>query len=157
MVRRIDVGSSIAASGAALVLVSLFLDWFGGRSGWTLLETLDLVLAVLAIAALAAVTNRFGVAGLVPDRVLAPLGAAMVVIVAAALINNPPAAGDDSPDLGIWLGLGGATLVVLGSLLGTARLAVTISISGSKDAGIDDDTYSAPTPYLPEEPGAGER
>jgi peptidoglycan/LPS O-acetylase OafA/YrhL len=151
MVRRIDIGSSIAAAGAALLLVSLFLDWFDGLTGWTTFEALDLVLAALALAALLPLTRRFHGVGSVSDRHLPVIGAVTVVIVVAALVNRPPAAAGESPDTGVWLALAGAILILAGGLLGTARLALSISISDSRAR--RDTGETARTTYVPREPG----
>jgi hypothetical protein len=134
MVRRIDVGGLIAAAGAILVVVSLFLDWFDPElTGWTAFEALDLALAGLALATLAPVAKQFGVGGPVSERHVPILGAVMTVVVAAALINHPPAAADHSLDVGIWLAFAGAVLVVFGGLLGVARIALAISISSREE------------------------
>jgi hypothetical protein len=151
MARRIDIGSLIAAAGAALLGVSLFLDWFDGLTGWTTFEVLDLVLAVLALAALAPLTRRFHGVGTPSDRHLPVIGAITVVIVVAALVNRPPAAAGESPDTGAWLALAGAILILAGGLLGTARLALSISISDSRARRDTDET--APTAHVPREPG----
>jgi hypothetical protein len=43
--RRIDAGDVLAALGALLLLVGLFLAWYDGANAWEAFETLDLVLA----------------------------------------------------------------------------------------------------------------
>ena len=42
--RQIPIGPAIASIGAVLVIVSLFLDWYEGITGWTNFEIVDLVL-----------------------------------------------------------------------------------------------------------------
>jgi hypothetical protein len=134
MVRRIDIGRVLGGVGAILVVVSLFLDWFeGDLTGWTAFEALDLVLAALALVALAAVTRLY-IGGRVSERHLPLAGGVMAVIVVAALINHPPAAAERSPDLGAWLALGGAALVIVGGLLCAAHVALSISTSDSVTA-----------------------
>lgn len=151
MARRIDIGSLIAAAGATLLLVSLFLHWFDGFTAWTTFEVLDLVLAVLALAAVTPLTRRFHGLGTVSDRHLPVIGAITVVIVVAALVNRPPAAVGESPDTGVWLALGGAILILAGGLLGTARLALSITISDSRRSRSPDET--ARTTPVSREPG----
>src|SRR5213593_4623312 len=106
--RQIDVGAVLAAAGAVVLLVSLFLHWYRpGVSAWTVFETLDLVLAVLALAALGCVLAELGLGAWASPRWLPALGAVALVIVCAALVNHPPAAIGHRPDVGICLALGG--------------------------------------------------
>ncbi|MGI8460261.1 MAG: hypothetical protein ACR2OC_01310 [Solirubrobacterales bacterium] len=131
--RRIDGGSVLAALGALLVLVSLFLDWFApGLSAWTVFESLDMVLAAIAIATLAGVVPRLLARGasaraLVPEGLLPVLGVAAFVVVGIQLLNHPPAAIGRDEEVGAWLALAGATLLLIGTTL--VRTRVTISMS----------------------------
>ena len=54
--RPLDAGAAVAAGGAVLLLISLFLDWYGddghGYSAWTLFEVIDLLLAAIALIAI---------------------------------------------------------------------------------------------------------
>jgi hypothetical protein len=129
--RRIDLGDGLAALGALLVLISLFLEWFGAATGWEAFESLDLVLALLAlgvIGAAAHVSDAFG------PRALLPLGALLTLIVIVQLAEPPPIVSDDA-DLGsgAWLALGGSVLALVGGAMRAASFAVTISV-GAKDA-----------------------
>jgi hypothetical protein len=129
MPRRFDGGSLLAALGALLLLVSLFLDWFApGLSAWTVFEALDMVLAALALATLAAVLPRLlGRPSLVPPGVAPALGAAAFVIVGIQLVDHPPAAIGRDEEVGAWLALAGATLMLIGATL--VRTRVTISLA----------------------------
>ena len=52
MPQRIDAGPVVAALGAVLLFLSLFLSWYEPDvSGWESFESLDLILAGVAIAA----------------------------------------------------------------------------------------------------------
>lgn len=119
----------MATVGAVLLAVSLFLDWFkadreeSGLSGWTVFEVLDLVLAGLALAALVAAVNRLGYRVPGAPRSLVPLGLVAVVVVGSQLLNHPPAGVDRSPEVGIWLALGAAVLILLGGVIGRARIS----------------------------------
>ena len=57
-----EAGAAVAAVGALLLLVSLFLDWYGdgreGYSAWTLFELIDLVLAAIALLTLSTFLSR---------------------------------------------------------------------------------------------------
>jgi hypothetical protein len=127
--RKIDAGDVLAGLGAVLVLIALFLDWFGGASAWEAFELLDLMLALLALAVVAAVVA-------VPDlaqRALAPLGALMLLFVVVQLLEPPPAVVEDDLGTGAWMALAGSLLVLAGGLLRIARVSVSIDV-GRRDA-----------------------
>ena len=54
MTRRFDIGPLLVALGALVLLVGLFLDWYGGVNAWNSFELADVVLAALAAAGLVA-------------------------------------------------------------------------------------------------------
>ena len=122
--RKIDLGEALAALGALLVLVALFLSWFDGATAWEAFESLDLVLLLLALTVLAAVAGAFDWLG---TRLLAPLGALLLLIVIVQLVEPPPGVGDGELGTGAWLGLAGASLVLLGGLLRIASISITVS------------------------------
>src|SRR5919198_4207073 len=135
MPERIHGGQALVALGAVALIVSLFLNWFEpGDSAWTVFETLDLVLAAIAVGALAAVipvppTDRRPDGGpLVAARWLPLLAVAALVIVVAALINHPPAARGESPQVGAWMALGAVSLIIAGWGLSIARVSVVITL-----------------------------
>jgi hypothetical protein len=130
MPRRIDLGDALAALGALLLLVALFLEWFGGANAWEAFELLDLVLALMALTVLAAIGGVFDWLG---TRLLAPLGALLLALVAVQLIEPPPLFGEEDLGTGAWLALAGAGLVLLGGALRVASVSVTVSVGG-KDA-----------------------
>jgi hypothetical protein len=128
MPRRIDLGRAVLFAGSALLLISLFTDWYelgaAGVTGWQVFEALDLVLAALAIAGMVAAVR--------PD--IAPPWAAVVVpgaavfIVFVQLIDNPPAAGSANPAAGAWIALAGAFLMAAGAALSLAAISVTVQV-----------------------------
>jgi len=130
MRHRIEAGPLIGALGALILLVSLFLDWFEpDLSAWTVFEVLDLVLAGLALAALIPVARSItpnvppG-----PRHYLLIIGLAALVVVASQLIQHPPAGVGRAPELGAWLGLGGAVLMALGGALSEAKISVALDV-----------------------------
>jgi len=123
--RRIELGPALAAVGAVLLLVALFLGWFGAASAWTVFELLDLVLAGIAVAALVAV------AGVLDARLLPALGAVALVAVAAQLLEPPPGAGDEDRGTGAWLALAGSVLLLLGGILQSASITVSVQARGA--------------------------
>lgn len=146
MPRRIDAGEVLAALGGALVFVALFLEWFLDFSGWEAFESLDLVIAVLALVAVgAAVSSMAGWSSAPSPRLLPWVGGVLLAIVAVQLIEPPPTlfsfesdgegfaiTRDLDPELGAWLALAGAGLVLLGGILRAAHVSVTVSV-GSRD------------------------
>ena len=156
MPERINGGRALVVLGGVALIVSLFLGWFEpGRSAWTVFEVVDLVLAALAVAALAAVVP-IGRGGsptrlAVPERWLPVLGAATVIIVAGALINHPPAARASSPELGAWIALAAAGALTVGGILSGARVSLVITLR-PREAGTEssDPPPAAPNPGQPE-------
>jgi peptidoglycan/LPS O-acetylase OafA/YrhL len=132
MPERINGGQALVVVGAIILFVSLFLHWYEpGRSAWTVFEVWDLVLAAIAVGALAAVVplRPSGVdRHLVPERWLPALAVAALVIVVVSLVNHPPVARGFGPELGAWLALGGAVVLVAGAILSRARISLVISL-----------------------------
>jgi hypothetical protein len=156
MPERINGGRALVVLGAVALIVSLFLHWYEpGRTAWTVFEVLDLVLAAIGIAALAAAVpiGRGGApAGLaVPERWLPVLGVAAVIIVAGALINHPPAARGGSPELGAWIALAAAGTLTVGGILSGARVSLVITLR-PREAGTEssDPPPAAPNPGQPD-------
>jgi hypothetical protein len=153
---HIPVGPLVAAIGAILLIVSLFLDWYENLSGFTVFEFLDLLLVALAIATRARLASDLGVLR-APSRpglalVLAVLA---LLIVLSQIVNDPPAvAGPNGSeqDTGIWLALAGAILMVAGAVLSTARIAIAVeprSRGASAPASEEPTIRSEPPPTSP--------
>jgi hypothetical protein len=121
-VRRLRLGEGTAGMGAALLLVSLFLDWVGPahRSGWSSLGWLTLLFCVAAVAVGAwlvfATALARPVAQVVAAAVLtALLGTlAVVVVLGRTALAQPGVDGVTSIEAGGYLGLVGALLVAVG-------------------------------------------
>jgi hypothetical protein len=126
----IPVGPVLAAIGAILLIVSLFLDWYEGITGYTVFEFLDLLLTALAAVTLVALVDAIGLirSGMRPGVPLIVSTLALVIVL-TQVVNDPPAvAGSRSiaQDTGIWLALAGAALMVAGAVLATARIAIAV-------------------------------
>ena len=146
MPRKIDAGEVLAAIGGTLVFVALFLNWFSDYTGWEAFESLDLVLAMLALFAVgAAVASIAGWADRPWSRALPWIGALLLLIVTVQLVEPPPglfnveldpeegnfaASFDPVRETGAWLALAGSALVLLGGVLRLARISVTVSVGG---------------------------
>ena len=133
-VRSLEAGALLIGAGALLLFISLFLDWYQpGLEAWTVFEAWDLVLAVLAVAALVAVAGRMGFGAARPASWLIVPALAALVIVVYAILDPPPAtagAPDGDPTTGLWLALVASILMALGALLSFARISVNISAAG---------------------------
>ena len=127
---QIPVGPVLGAIGAVILIVSLFLNWYEDATGFTVFEFLDLLLLSLAVATLVSLLDTLGVIrmGLRPGVPLVVATAALLIIL-SQVVNDPPAEvgprGTDQ-DIGIWLALGGAALMVAGAVLSTARIAIAV-------------------------------
>jgi hypothetical protein len=93
-------------------------------------EFLDLLLVGLAALSLASLAGAMGVIRTSVPPALPP-GVALLalVIVLSQVVNDPPAvAGPNgrAQDIGIWLALGGAALMVAGAVLSAARIAISV-------------------------------
>lgn len=133
-----DTGRLALALGGVVLLVSLFIDWFGiGRgfdeealSAWTIFEIVDLLLALIALAAIATALLPLARNPNVPElpRSLATvLGPVALVLVATSLINKPPLAQDTDIEAGAWLALAGAAIMCAGALLAMNRVSLVIA------------------------------
>jgi hypothetical protein len=147
--RRLRAGEWIAALSGVVLLVSLFLPWYGvGRddaSGWEALAAVDIALALVAAFAvsLLVVTAAQPVPA-VPvalSAILTPVGLIGVVLVLIRLANLPD--GFDGRELGVWLGLAGAIGTVAGG-------AVAMSDERPSPEGSHTDLTGRPAPPPPE-------
>jgi hypothetical protein len=134
MPRRFEVGPILVALGAIVLLVSLFMDWYGPLTAWEAFEVVEVLLAVLALAALATAAGL-----LMPEieyverRWLPVIVFGIAVLVAAELVDPPPAAGDDTLEEGAWLALGAALVMLSGAVLTFASVSLAIAVQGRDD------------------------
>jgi hypothetical protein len=131
MTRRFEVGPILVALGAALLLVSLFLDWYGPLNAWEAFEVVEVLLAGLALAALVVAAGQ-----LVPDlgwgerRWLPMIVVAVAVLVAAELVDPPPAAGAEELEQGAWLAFAAALVMLAGAVLSFGRISFAVAFEG---------------------------
>src|SRR5919204_315239 len=128
--RRLQLAPLLAALGGLLLFVSLFMHWYQpALSAWTVFEVWDLVLAVLAIAAVwVAVANVFWEAPLA-DRVLPVLGGGAFLIVVSQIVNHPPAAQGAKPEIGAWVALVGSAVMAAAGALRAGGLSLSMTVS----------------------------
>jgi len=154
MPARINGGLALAALGALVLLVSLFLTWYEpSRDAWTVFELNDLILAALGVLVL--VISGLDLIGPLrlrekPDWGLISAGVGALIIVVATLIQPPPSAPHGTPQLGAWLAFGGAVAITLGGLLFWARVSVVITPrSRERDRAEEEYAEEQPTETAP--------
>jgi hypothetical protein len=142
---QLAVGPLVAAVGAVLLIVSLFLDWYEGLTGFTVFEFIDLVLVLLALAAIASLAGGLGLVSPAPSPSVSLVVALFTIfVVLTQVINDPPAAagpGGPDQDIGIWLALSGAALMVAGGVLGYASISLAFEPRSREPEG---DAYGSP-------------
>jgi hypothetical protein len=131
---RLTPGDISAGVGGVVLLISLWLPWYGvsvdvrgfsastDASGWEVFSTIDIILFLVAVAAIALVATK--AAGQLPPDVPVPLvllalGSLALLLILYRLIDTP--APSDLPDeidvsrkLGLFIGLIGAAGVAYG-------------------------------------------
>jgi hypothetical protein len=126
---QLAVGPLVAAVGALLLIVSLFLDWYETYTGFTVFEFLDLLLVLLALATIFSLAGGLGlVRPAVSPGVSLAVALFTVLVVLSQIFNDPPAVIGPGPDkdIGIWLALSGAALMVAGAVLGYAHISLAL-------------------------------
>jgi hypothetical protein len=131
MIRRFELGPILVTLGAMLLLVSLFLDWYGPLSAWDAFEVVDVMLATLAVVAVLAAAGAVAPDLAYVERRWLPLLVLVVaVLVAAEIIDPPPAAADLSADTGAWIAFGAAVVMLLGAVLSVGRVSLQVAVEG---------------------------
>ena len=146
----------LVALGAVVLLVSLFLDWYGFLAAWEAFEVVDVLLAALAIAAIvAAVGLLLPGAAYVEGRWLPAIVLAIAVLVVAAILDPPPAAQDLTLEIGAWLGFAAELVMAAGAILSFGRISFAVSVEGRERVAVvdhrQDTTDHAPVRVGPEE------
>ena len=131
MTRRFEVGPMLVALGAIGLLVSLFMDWYGPLTAWKAFEVVELLLTVLAVAALIVAAGLLMPELEILERRWLPLIVfGVAVLVAAELVDPPPAAGEDTLQDGAWLAFGAALVMLAGAVLSFGRVSLAVAVEG---------------------------
>jgi hypothetical protein len=131
MTRRFEIGPLLIGVAAVVLLVALFLHWYGAADAWEAFEVTDVLLAVLALACVAmAVALLVPELGLGEQRALPWAVAAVAVLVVAELINPPPTVAVTRLGAGAWMAFAAACVMVVGAVLTVARVSFAVSIEG---------------------------
>ena len=123
--RRLRAGEWLAGVSGLVLLVALFLHWYGddagSRTGWESLGALDVVLAVVALSALAipvvTALERVPAVPLAHQSLTTLVGLLAVVLVLIRVLNMPDWAAER--EWGLWvvlaatLGIAGGGLVAM--------------------------------------------
>jgi hypothetical protein len=121
--RRLRAGEWVVGIAGLVLLLALFLQWYGdeagSRTGWQSLGALDIVLALVALSALAipivTALHRVPAVPLAHQSLTSLVGWLAVVLVLIRVLNMPDwAAGRE---WGLWVALGAAIGVAAGGML----------------------------------------
>jgi hypothetical protein len=160
--RRIDIGPLIVAVGSLVLLVSLFLDWYGNQTAWGAFELADVLMAALAVAALVAAAGQIAPELAYLDRGwLLGLVLALTVLVIAEILSPPPAVGGADPQTGAWLAFASVLVMLAGTVLSMGRVSFSFAIEGREPrhrvAAVDHrpPTTEAGAPAEPRDDGTG--
>ena len=126
-----SLAGALAVLGAVALLVGLSLDWYDPEiSAWTAFEIIDLLLAAIAVGVVAVALGRSPArpgleraAGWLPAAALAA-----IVLVLVSIVNPPPAAIDRSVEVGAWVSLAGAALLVIAAVLATTEVSIVVAM-----------------------------
>jgi hypothetical protein len=122
--RRLRAGEWVAALSGIVLLVSLFLPWYGAgaegdASGWEALAAVDIALALVAAfgVGLLVITasQRVPAVPIALSAVVTFVGLIGMVLAAIRLVSVPD--GLDGREAGVWLGLLGTIGIVAGGWL----------------------------------------
>jgi hypothetical protein len=129
--RRIDIGPLIIAVGSLVLLVSLFLDWYGDQTAWEAFELADVLMAALAVAALVAAAGLIAAElAFLDSRWLLGIVLALTVLVVAEILSPPPTVGGADPQTGAWIAFASVLLMLTGTVLSMGRVSFSFAIEG---------------------------
>jgi hypothetical protein len=161
MTRRFEIGPVLAAVGALLLLVSLFLDWYGPITAWGAFEIADVLLAAIAVGALVAAAGILAPElSYVEGRWLPALAVAATVLVVAELISPPGVLEQAELQTGAWLALASALVLLAGAILSIGKVSFSVAIEGRETkrrvAAVDHRQDTTESSALAPEPGEEE-
>lgn len=182
---RLSTGEKIAGGSAVLLFIFMFFDWFSvkvsggdglfsvsaGGNAWEVFSTIDVILLIVVLVALAVVVIRLSDAIVEPsfslNTVVAILGGIAVLLILYRIIDPPIDTGDFSGvdvsrSLGVFLGLIAAAGIAYGGYRamqeeGTSFGEIGDQFSSSGDAGgTPPQQPPSATPPPPPPPSSGQ-
>jgi hypothetical protein len=157
--RRLRVGEWIVGASGLLLLIALFLPWYGDPSStaWEAFTILDLILALLALAAISVpivtATHRVPAVPLALESLTALFGLLGVLLVLIRVLNLPGDA--DGRDIGLWLGLVATLGIPAGGLIAMRDERRSPQGRHTDLSGVPVSTPREVETVSPPEPGAG--
>lgn len=124
---KLSQGQMIAAAGGVLLIVSLFLHWAGGRSGWSLFSDIQIIMLLVGIAAIAwAFLPAVSTSG---PTVTVPTGAPTIVAALGVAVFGFAAGWEleASGDIGVWLGIVASLAIAYGAWSAARAPAVPVA------------------------------
>lgn len=129
--RRFEIGPLIVAVGSLVLLVSLFLEWYGDATAWEAFELTDVLLAALAVLALVTAVGYVAPEMAYLDRPWLPVAvAAAAILVIAQILSPPPAAAGLDLDTGAWMAFASVLVMIVGAVLSLGRVSFSVAIEG---------------------------
>jgi hypothetical protein len=140
--RRLSYGAVAAGAGGLILILSLFLDWAGGFSGWSTFDFIDIVLFVIGLLAIGfAVLEVTGAAVNLPvDRVraLTIIGIIATTIVVSFFIES-------DQQIGVVLAALAAIAILVGGILAERSPHLALELGGGgPGAGAGGGGYAQP-------------
>jgi hypothetical protein len=129
--RRFEIGPLIVALASLVLLVSLFLEWYGDATAWEAFELADVLLAGLALLALAAAAGHVAPElSYLDARWMPPAVGGAVILVIAEILSPPPAAAGLDLDTGAWMALASVLVMAIGAVLSLGRVSFSVAFEG---------------------------
>ena len=115
--RRLRAGEWITSLAGLVLLVSLFLPWYDGASGWEALSVIDILVALVALVAIGMVpltaSQEVPAIPLAIQALLAIAAKVALILVIIRVIS--PAGGADDREAGLWAALASTAVVLIGA------------------------------------------
>lgn len=144
--RRLEIGPLIVGLGSLVLLVSLFLEWYGDATAWEAFEVTDVLIAALALLALVAAAGQIAPELPYLDRAWIPgTVGALLVLVVAELLSPPPVAAGTDLDTGAWLGFAAVLVMSVGAVLSLGRVSFSVAIEGREPQRVSAVDHRPPT------------
>jgi hypothetical protein len=183
---RLSTGEKIAGGSAVLLFIFMFFDWFKvdvdggnglfslsvGGNAWEAFSTIDIILMIVILAAVAVAVIRISDAVFEPpfslNAAVAILGGIAVLLILYRIIDPPGDTGgvpgvDISPAIGIFLGLIAAAGITYGGYRAMQEEGTSfgdigdhLSNRGGPGAGTTQPPSATPPPPPPPPPSSGQ-